>query len=183
MIIKKANAYDASNIARVHHDEWNKFYKNYVSESFAKKITVEARKKFWIRYISDGGVVYVIEEKMGELVGFIVPKLISKSYGVNEGEIMAHYVTRGYQSHGYGKALLVAAAKFFLKNKAQDMHVWVHRENPSVYFYVNNGGKEVDVKMEKLDSKNIIRLKYKFDDLEELIQKNEDSLQGFIKEL
>lgn len=63
MIIKKANAYDATNIAKVHFDEWSGFYKNYVSSEFLENFHLRIGKKFWMRYISDGGIVYLVEEK------------------------------------------------------------------------------------------------------------------------
>lgn len=182
MIIKKANTYDATNIARVHFEEWTDFYKSFVSDDFLKKYSFENRKKFWIRYISEGGVVYIVEEKTGDIVGFVVPKLIRLSYVQNSGEIMAHYVSKDYQRKGYGKLLLVSCAKFFLKNKSKEMSVWIHRENPAMGFYEHMGGIEKDVKIERMDSKNIVKLKLIYDDLEKLIDDNNDIFEGVIKE-
>lgn len=182
MIIKKANAYDATNIAKVHFDEWSSFYKNYVSHEFIEKFSFENRKKFWMRYISDGGIIYVVEEKTGDIVGFAVPKLISKSYEENEGEIIAHYVGKHYQKKGYGKLLLVSCAKFFAKNKVKNMYVWLHQENPAIMFYESQGAQESDFKIDRVEARNIVKLKYSFHDIEAYVENNESVFEGVLKE-
>lgn len=168
MIVKKANSYDAINIAKLHYELWNDFYKNMVSDDFLKKVSLDKRKKYWMRYISDNNIVYVIEEKTGDTVGFIVPIVHKRKNGEYVGEIVAHYVSNIHQNKGYGKKLLQVCAKFFDKNNVNSMFVWVQRENKAAEFYKKMYGEEVDARIDKVDTKNIVKLKFEWNDLKKV---------------
>jgi len=182
MIIRKANLYDTNDIARVHYDVWSDFYKDFVSKEFMEKLSFDNRKKFWMKYINDGNVVYVVEEKTGGIVGFAVPKIHKSKMKDSYGEIIAHYVADKYQHHGYGRLLLLACAKLFHKNKVDTMRVWVHRDNPSAEFYKHLDGVEMEAKLDRLDNKDIVKLNIAWHGLATLIEANQSAFEGIIKE-
>ncbi len=180
MILRKANIYDVNDIANVHCAVWNEFYGKYVSKEFMQKLNFANRKKFWLRYINDGHIVFVMEEKQGAIVGFVVPKLI-KTVDNAQGEILAHYMSKKFQNNGYGTALLVACAKLFVKNKINSMYLWIHRDNPSVNIYQKLGAEEDGAKLARLDSKDIVKIKYEWTDLEKFISEHEVVLEKIMR--
>ncbi len=173
MILRKANIYDINDIAKVHCEVWNDFYGKYVSKEFLQKLSFANRKKFWLHYINDGHIVYLVEEKQGAGVGFIVPKLKKISEDEIEGEILAHYMSKKFQNQGYGTALMLTCAKLFVKNGVNNMSLWIHRDNPSVAVYRKLGAEEINLKLFQLDGKDIVKINYKWNDLEAFIEKYE----------
>lgn len=182
MIIRKANIYDTNDIARVHYDVWTDFYGDFVSPEFLEKLSYENRKKFWLKYINEGSIVYVIEEKTGGIIGFAVPQIHKSKAGESYGEIIAHYVADKHQHNGYGSALLVACAKFFRKNHLDQMRVWVHRDNPSTEYYKKFKGVEMDARLDRMDNKDIIKLNISWQDLDTFIAEHEFVFDNIIKE-
>lgn len=182
MIIRKANIYDSNDIARVHYDVWTDFYGDFVTKEFLEKLSYDNRKKFWMKFINDGHVVYVIEEKTGGIVAFAVPNMYKLKTVNAYGEIIAHYVAEKHQHQGYGSVLLMACAKLFHKNDIDKMRVWVHKDNPSTEFYKKMEGVEMDAKLDRLDNKDIIKLNIEWQGLEELINRHADVFDGITKE-
>lgn len=182
MILRKANVYDTNDISKVHCEVWEDYYSKYVSESFLERLNYNNRRKFWLKYITEGNIVFVMEEKTGGIIGFAVPK-VRKSKAVNSvGEIIAHYVSKSAQHEGFGTALLVACAKLFIKNNVAKMSLWIHRDNPSTIFYKNIGGEEVGAKLDRLDNKDIVKLNYIWHDLEKFINDYEYVFEGIVRE-
>ncbi len=171
MILRRANIYDSNDIAKVHVNAWSNFYAGRVSEAFLNHFDFEYRKKYWIRFINDNRICFVLEEKGGSIDGFIVPRLKRLNKNENIGEVMMHYVNR---NNTYAKnlgALLYSCAKLFLKNNANSMFTWIHRESDYVDKYKELGGVETDAKVERMDSKDIIKIKIEWNDLDELLKK------------
>ncbi len=181
MILRKANIYDINDIANVHCEVWNEFYGKYVSKEFIAKLSFEHRKKFWIRYINNGHIVFVIEEKQGAIVGFAVPQFNRRNPSSSTGEILAHYMSKKFQNKKFGTALLVACAKLFVKNNINSMHLWIHRDNPSTAVYRKLGAEEDGAKLARLDSKDIVKLKYKWDDISAFIDRYQVVIEEVIK--
>ncbi len=182
MILRKANVYDTNDIAKVHCEVWEDYYGKYVSEAFLERVGYDNRRKFWLKYITEGNNVFVMEEKTGGIIGFVVPKISKYKAKSAVGEVLAHYVAKGSQKKNYGTALLVACAKLFVKNNATTMSLWVHRDNPSTIYYKNRGGEEVDAKLDRLDHKDIVKLNYVWTDLEGFINRNEGVFENIVRE-
>lgn len=170
MLIRKANIYDISDIAKVHVEAWNTTYDRIMSEEYLEGFTFERRKKFWLKFINDGKSVYVVEEKSGEIVGFAVPKVIRSAKSDPVGEISAMYILDKYQRRGIGKKMLITCAKLLRNVEVNRMIVWVLKENPACGFYKAVGGEEVDARIDRVDNKDLLKLAYRWDDLEALIK-------------
>lgn len=183
MIIRKANVYDTNDIAKVHHDAWVHFYKHSVSEEFMEKYSLEKRRRFWMKYINDGNIVYVVEEKTGGILGFIVPKISTDILDKYKGEIVSHYVMDRFQHRGLGRLLFVASAKLFKVNKINGLKVWVHKDSPACEFYKRMGGIELGAKLERFDNRDIIKLCYVWDNLEQYIEDHAYVFNGITREI
>ncbi len=182
MILRKANIYDSNDIAKVHVDVWRKFYEGRVSEEFLKYYDFEARKKFWLKFIGENKIAFVIEEKGGSIDGVIVPKLKRLTVLENVGEILMVYVNANEDYDINRTALLIACAKLFQKNNANTMYTWVHRESDLLDFYRSVGGEEKDAKVERLDGKDIIKIKVCWDSIEDFLNDYESELDKLIVE-
>lgn len=182
MILRKANIYDTNDIAKVHCEVWKAYYGKYVSPEFLEKLGFANRKKFWLKYINEGNIVFVVEEKTGGIVGFAVPKIVKTNVNVAYGEILAHYVGEKAQRSGLGTALMVACAKLFVKNKVPTMSLWIHRDNASTEFYNKIGGRETSAKLSRLDNKDIVKLHFVWDDLERFIETHQSAMDNIVKE-
>ncbi len=182
MILRKANIYDINDIAKVHCEVWQDFYGKYVTPEYLEKLSFENRKKFWLRYLNDGKIAFVMEEKTGGIIGFAVPKMIKVNTHYGYGEVIAHYVAEKAMHHGYGTALLVACAKFFVKNNASHMSLWIHRDNPSTIFYRKIGGEEKGANVFRLDNKDIVKLNYIWEDLPTFIETHQHVMDNILKE-
>ncbi len=182
MILRKANIYDANDIAKVHVDVWTKFHQSKVSDDFLKFYDLDNRKKFWLKVIGEGRIVFVIEEKGGAIDGVIVPRLKRLTSTENVGELLMHYVNSNLDYDFNRTVLLVACAKLFAKNNANSMYSWVYRGSDMLDFYKDFGAEEKDAKVDKLDGKDIIKIKMGWDNLENFIKVNGTELDKIIVE-
>ncbi len=182
MILRRANIYDATDVAKVHLKVWNEFHKDRVSEPFLKHFNFDYRKKYWVKFINENRICFVIEEKGGSIDGFIVPGLKRLNENENVGEILMHYVNNNQHYYQNFSSLLLTSAMLFRKNNANSMFTWIHREHPSIEKYKELGALETNAKVDRMDSKDIIKIKLEWNDLELLIEKNKDALDKMIVE-
>ncbi len=182
MILRRANIYDATDIAKVHVKVWNEFHKERVSEPFLKHFNFEYRKKYWVRFINENRICFVVEEKGGSIDGFVVPGLKRLNENENVGEILMHYVNDNQHYEQNFASLLLASAMLFQKNNANTMFTWIHREHPSIEKYKGLGGVETSAKVDRMDSKDIIKIKLEWTDLEKLNEENQSILDNMIVE-
>jgi len=183
MLIRKANIYDISDIAKVHVEAWNTTYDRIMSREYLDGFTVERRKKFWLKFINEGKSVYVVEEKSGEIVGFAVPKIARSDSNEALGEVSAMYILEKYQRQGIGKKLLITCARLLRNVDIEKMVIWVLKDNPACGFYKAMGGEEVDARIDRIDNKDLLKLAYKWDNLSSLIvnadKKKENKFEEF----
>ncbi len=182
MILRKANIYDSNDIAKVHVDVWRKFYEGRVSDDFLNYYDFNARKKFWLKFIGDNKIAFVIEEKGGSIDGVIVPKLKRLDETQNIGELLIMYVNANENYELNKTALLIACAKLFKKNNANTMYSWVHRESDLLDFYRKLGAEEQDAKVERLDGKDIIKIKVYWNSIDDFLNNYESELDKLIVE-
>lgn len=182
MILRKANIYDINDIARVHCDVWNSIYSKYVTPEFLEKLNYSNRKRFWLKYINDNNIVFVMEEQQGAIIGFAVPRINKKGTQEANGEVLAHYMAKTFQGKQYGTALMVACAKLFIKNNVPTMSLWIHRDNPTSAIYRKLGGEEEGAKLARLDNKDIVKIKYEWKELQTFVDSHESSFEGITKE-
>ncbi len=182
MILRRANIYDATDIAKVHVRVWNEFHKERVSEPFLKHFNFEYRKKYWVRFINENRICFVVEEKGGSIDGFIVPGLKRLNENENVGEILMHYVNDNQHYEQNFASLLLVSSMLFQKNNANSMYTWIHREHPSIEKYKKLGGVETSAKVDRMDSKDIIKIKLEWSDLTKLNDENQAILDNMIVE-
>ena len=183
MILRRANIYDSNDIAKVHFTTWSEFYKDRVSPEFLKYFDFEYRKKQWIKFITDGRICYVLEEKGGSIDGFIVPRIIKLSTEENIGEVLISCVNNNANFLENSQALLLSCAMLFNVNSANKMYTWLHRESSFCDVYKGLDGVENGARIERMDSKDIIKIKIEWDDITALLEEYNDILEKKILDL
>lgn len=91
-MIREATASDIDGIAFVHATSWKTTYRGLISDEFLDKITVEARRKLWIRNFETPNkdeVMYVAEDEAGTIIGFA-------NGGARRGKISQISMMRSY---------------------------------------------------------------------------------------
>ncbi len=182
MILRRANIYDANDIAKVHFKLWNERYKERVSTPFAKHFDYEYRRKYWIKFINENRICFVVEEKGGSIDAFVVPVLKRINEVENIGELHMHYVNYNQYFARNFSSLLTLSARLFVKNNATKMFTWIDKDNPYIEKYKELGAKETNARVDRMDSKDIIKIKLEWDDLDELVVDNECILEEMIIE-
>jgi len=180
MLIRKANIYDTTDIARLHAETWHSAYRRFFSDEYMDQQTLDKRKKYWMKFINDGRTVYVVEEKSGEIIGFIVPKLSKDEQRGYRGEVSALYVSDRFQRRGVGRLLMGTCARLLMNNEIRSMVIWSMKDLPASQFYKAMGGVEFDARLERVDNKDFLKLGYRWDDLSELVRLADIPIENLI---
>lgn len=177
MIFRKANIYDANDIANVHYEMWHKIYHEKLSKTYLDHFNLDYRKKYWLSFINSNKTVYVVEEKLGGIDGFIIPLIRRVTRAQNVGELNMSYIADNDEMEFHTKGLVLSCAKLFMKNNADEMYAWMDRENPVTSILLNMGAKETDAKVDRIDTKDVIKMKIIFSDLKKLLEREVETLE------
>jgi GNAT superfamily N-acetyltransferase len=165
--IRRAELADAAGIAHVHIQSWKTTYVGRLEQDFLdnlEKTQGEGRLKLWksiLTRASEGERTLVAEEK-GKVVAFVNfgphRDLVPKS----EGEIYAIYALKAAQGKGIGKKLFQRACADLKHFGFQTMSLWVMKGNPTEGFYSHMGGSAEEEKLDRVGTKNITEVRYRF---------------------
>jgi GNAT superfamily N-acetyltransferase len=150
--IREATSSDIDGIAFVHATSWKTTYKGLISDEFLDKITVEARKKIWIRNFASphkDEVMYVAEDDAGKIVGFSNGG-VRREPDLYDAELYALYLLKEHQGKGIGKQLIRSVAQNLLEKNYSSFMTWVLVGNPAIHFYHKVGGQSVSMKEVKI---------------------------------
>ncbi|WP_225999835.1 GNAT family N-acetyltransferase [Paenibacillus sp. BJ-4] len=146
MMIREATIADAADIAKVHVDCWRTTYKNIMPDEVLEQLSYEQRTELWEANLcsQDGHLAYVVENEMGEIIGFVSggPEK-SGEYPPYGGELTAIYVLKEYHNLGFGKELFMHLLQHFNSSHVHSAIVWVLADNPACTFYERLGAKLV----------------------------------------
>lgn len=183
MILRRANIYDSNDIAKVHYTNWTEFYKDKVSPQFLNFFDFDYRKKYWVKFINDGRICFVLEEKGGSIDGFIVPKITKLNSEENIGEIVYCSVNKNANYSVNTAALVYSCTKLFSVNQCKSMFVWLHRDNSLADEYRALGGVETGAKIERMNSKDMIKIKIEWQDINSILPVLEERIKEIILDL
>lgn len=183
MILRRANIYDSNDIAKVHVTNWTEFYKDKVSPEFFNFFDFEYRKRYWVKFINDGKLCFVLEEKGGSIDGFIVPKITRLTGEENIGEVVYASINSNANYAVNTAALLYACAKLFSVNSCKSMYIWLHRDSILADEFRALGGVETGAKIERMDSRDMIKIKIEWSDISILLPQLAERIQDIILDL
>lgn len=173
-IIRKAIPEDAKGITEVLTYTWLTTYKGLLPNSILEKRvqTMDERIKKTKESLEkkDNRFVAIADNK---IVGVI-------SYGKSRnenfpdcGEINAIYVLKEYQGYGIGKKLFFSGIQELINNGYERMILNVLKGNKTINFYEYFGGKKIDSRFESFDDEIIEEYIMFFDDLKEILEKED----------
>lgn len=145
MKIREAISNDIDGIAYVHVESWKTTYKGLISDEFLDTITVEARRKLWIRNFESPNkdeIMYVAEDEAGMIIGFANGGA-RRDPDRYDAELYALYLLKAYQGKGLGKQLIRSVAQNLMEKKYSSFMTWVLAGNPAINFYHSVGGESI----------------------------------------
>lgn len=145
MQIREATASDIDGIAFVHATSWKTTYKGLISDDFLNKITVETRRKLWIRNFESPNkdeIMYVAEDEAGMIIGFANGGA-RREQDTYDAELYALYLLKEHQGKGLGKQLIRSVSQNLLQKNYSSFMTWVLAGNPAIHFYHSVGGESI----------------------------------------
>jgi len=136
---------DAEEIARVHVQCWQESYVDLLPAEFLRNLSADARVAQWQKAISDPGVFVLVARHAGRITGFVSCGSAREDAAKEaDGEIFAIYILKAHHGRRIGRALIAAAARFWLSKGGRNLIVLSMAGNKqAVTFYEALGGVQV----------------------------------------
>ncbi|MFO7809894.1 MAG: GNAT family N-acetyltransferase [Candidatus Delongbacteria bacterium] len=167
--IRRAEAGDLPDIARVYADCWKTTYKGIIPDRKLDWMSYEKSAEKWKNYFSAdrtevSNTIFLLRHKK-ETVGFCAGgkvRKFSKRTAGYEGEIKAVYILPDHQRMGFGTKFIKNFEEMFRKNKIFSYIIWVLKDNSSKEFYKKLGGKLLATKNYEIGNKKLKGLCFGF---------------------
>jgi ribosomal protein S18 acetylase RimI-like enzyme len=163
--IRAARPEDAGPIARLDVETWQATYAGILATPYLAGLTAARRETGWANLIRrEPRNVRVAIAGDGGVIGF-------GSCGACRGEpdftgeVFTLYVAPDWQNHGIGRRLLLALFARLVAEGHRSAVIWVLRENPSRFFYLRLGGKEIRRKLLPFNGTQVAASGYGWPDL------------------
>lgn len=141
--IRYATHNDAAALGEIHASSWKIAYKNIVPDEILDNITIEKRKKFFEKALTEGWEEDAIIYKDKVAVGLIcIGKCRDEDKTPYTGEIWGIYLHPNYWNRGIGKELMRWGLNELKLRNYKDVTLWVLEDNlPARKFYERMGFK------------------------------------------
>jgi GNAT superfamily N-acetyltransferase len=142
--VRLATPDDADAIERVRTDTWRATYRGLLPDFILDGLGYDGSRRQQGMASMGMDRFALVAEHEGTVVGFAYGGPSRLEDVGHPGEIYAIYVLPAHQGHGYGAALMRAAAREIQERGWRGMLIWVLRENaPSRRFYERMGGRHL----------------------------------------
>ena len=173
MIIRQATLEDAAGIAKVHVDTWRTTYRGIVPEEFLANMSYQESEKRWAARLNDSEgktCIYVAEDEVGHIVGFVSGGPDRDNDPVYKGELYAIYILQAHHGKGIGHRLTLALVEGLLQMGLDSMILWVFSVNPARRFYEALGGQLVKTNQFEINGVIIDEVAYAWPDIRLLLK-------------
>lgn len=166
MNIRAAFPEDAAAIAHVHVASWRSTYRGLLPDEFLANLSEERRAEWWRQQaeiaIKDPsrGVLLVVEQENGQLVGFASAGPDLEADSGFDGELYAIYLLEAHQGKATGRGLFELVVDHFRRQGYGSMRVWVLEGNPAQSFYERLGGERVETKVLQIGGQDYDEVAY-----------------------
>ncbi len=149
MTIRPATHADAATIAAVHVASWHETYATTVSEAALARNSVDRRRAYWERVLSEAARDVIVATERGAVVGFVsggaMPGSIRGRPPIPEYDayVDALYVLAGRHGRGIGRALLGTLAQRLAARGFASLALHVVATNRARGFYERLGARFV----------------------------------------
>lgn len=167
MKIREGAVSDIDGIAYVHAESWKTTYRGLLSDEFLDQITVDGRRRLWIRNFTSPNqdeIMYVAEDEAGQIIGFANGGARKEPDGYG-AELYALYLLKEHQGKGVGKRLIRSIALNLLERNYNSFMTWVVAGNPAIHFYHKMGAQSVTSKEIRIGNELVEEIKIGWKDI------------------
>ncbi|MBE9917542.1 GNAT family N-acetyltransferase [Paenibacillus donghaensis] len=168
--IREAETKDIHGLAHVHLNSWLTTYRGIVPDTYLDNMKLESRIELWTRVLdpSNKSMTFVLENRSGEIAGFINGGA-SREKGFDiEAEVYSLYLLKEAQGKGYGRELMNRMIGYFREQGYRSMLVWVLEDNPALQFYQKMGGRFLTRDLLEIGGEHVKDLCLEWRNLDEL---------------
>lgn len=167
IVIKRAAAKDARDIAQVHVESWQTTYAGIVPQRYLDGLSAWERAEYWRDILSRTDEVFVAEQE-GRVVGFAIGGPSRDGVQGCDAELYAIYLLAEVQRMRIGTDLLRELARSLYESKFSSMDVWVLEANPAKHFYEWMGAHPAATKEIQIGGTTLMEQAYVWPDLSAL---------------
>lgn len=143
--VRPATVEDAEGIATVHVRSWQVTYRGHLPDTLLDGLSVQRRKAGWEAAIGRAGwTTLVAQTPDGPIGGFALVGPNRDDDGAGRGELMALYLDPDRWSHGWGRALHVAAVAALVAGGYSSATLWVLDVNDRARRFYERAGWVAD---------------------------------------
>ena len=168
VVIRDAQAGDASAIARVHVESWQSTYAGMLPDQYLAGMSERSAEMRWRMALPDrgpgSGTVVAIDED-GAVVGFCSFGTQRRGIDGFSGEVYALYLLDDAKGQGAGRLLMAASAERMLEGGVRSALVWCLAPNPTRWFYERLGGARIADRPGRFAGTEIMEIAYGWRDL------------------
>lgn len=170
VLIRRATAHDAADVARIHVQSWQETYHGMMPQSFLDALDVTQRTQRWKQHLQNPAAfpmfVALIDDQVCGIAGAGERRPPSDDDGnaaaaqPYDSEIYLIYVLKGAQGKDLGRKLMRAMSASLSAIGLKRPMLWVAAENRSSQFYEHLGGKEFARKTEVIAGADLEEIGY-----------------------
>lgn len=172
--VRLAQAGDAAAIGRVHVAVWRETYAGIMPAEYLAALSEERRAAMW-RTTIDGEragdtAVFVADDPVHGVVGFAMAGPMRSTCLGFDGEFWAINIRTSHHRRGFGRALILSAARWFIECERHGAMLWVIEANPARGFYERLGAEQLDlVQRAQFESVTLSEIAYGWRSLPDLL--------------
>lgn len=169
VLVRRANAEDAAEIANVHLNCWREAYRGLLPQEYLDQLplTFKNRMNFWKRASSDRTKALFVAEAKEGLVGFAAFSHPRETSLKTHGELGAIYLFEKFKGQGVGAALLKMGMQQLISWNYTQAYCWVLEGNPTIQFYEKSGAVQNGMqKSDEIGGQKVRELVYEWKSLE-----------------
>jgi ribosomal protein S18 acetylase RimI-like enzyme len=139
VVVRAAKVSDAARLTQVFRQAWRNAYVGIIPHQALENILQRRDASWWRTQVRSGETVLVVEVA-GKVGGYATAGL-SRTRGVQQGEIYELYLEPSYQGLGLGEHLFEACRYRLDQRKLKGLIVWALAQNSGALgFYERRGG-------------------------------------------
>jgi len=168
VLIRDAQASDATAIARVHVASWRSTYAGMLPAGYLTGMSLRGAEARWRGSLPDRGPgcgTVVALDEAGAVAGFSSFGPQRRGIDGFAGEVYALYLDDDAKGQGMGRLLMAASAERMLEGGVRSALVWCLSTNPSRWFYERVGGVRIADRPGRFAGAEILELAYGWRDL------------------
>ena len=150
---------DAKPLADVFRESWEVTYRGIIPHLHLETMIRRRSPEWWRTMIRSGDTLFVLEVA-GQVTGYATCG-VSRTRGVQQGEIYELYLAPPYQGLGLGEHLFEACRHALDMRRLDGLLVWALADNAgAIDFYWRRGGRPIAKRADKIGGAKLAKLAF-----------------------